>query len=94
MPGRLISQRINTSSEPFSRAAARHANIVEQVFGRPLSGGRWAAALFNRGEEPRNISVPPLAMLDHLPRAVQLYQNNYMITLDLGRLYHTYVPRQ
>ena len=44
MPGRLISQRINTS-EPFSRSAARHTNIVEQVFARPLPGGRWAAAL-------------------------------------------------
>jgi alpha-galactosidase len=55
--GRLVSQATNVSGEPSSRTAARHNNIVEQVFARELSGGARAVALFNRGEAPRNISV-------------------------------------
>lgn len=54
--GRLISQTTN-ASDSSSRTAARHANIVEQVFARELSGGARAVALFNRGEFPRNMSV-------------------------------------
>lgn len=56
LPGRMIRQRLNTSA-PTSESAARHTNIVEQVFTRPLAGGQQAVALFNRAEAPRNMSV-------------------------------------
>ncbi len=56
MAGWLVAQATN-GSDPSSRTAARHTNIVEQVFARKLSGGARAVALFNRGELSRNMSV-------------------------------------
>ena len=38
-------------------SAVRTDNIVEQVFVRELSGGDLAICFFNRGEEPRNMSI-------------------------------------
>eukprot|EP01047_Picozoa_sp_COSAG01_P088268 COSAG01_NODE_20691_length_940_cov_0.774078_2_plen_165_part_01 len=43
--GRLVSQATNVSGDPSSRTAARHNNIVEQVFARELSGGARVCAV-------------------------------------------------
>ena len=53
--GKLIHQQTNLSSP--AAAAVRSANIVEQAWARPLSGGAVALCLFNRDERPRNVTV-------------------------------------
>ena len=50
-PARLVRQRANST-------VVNSTTIVEQVFVRPLSGGRLAAVLLNRGERTAAMRVP------------------------------------
>lgn len=52
LPPRLVGQ-----TPPFGHPSATTLNITSQLFARPLSGGRIATLLLNRGLETSNLSV-------------------------------------
>lgn len=54
--GELLHQATNLSSSAPANEIRSH-NIVEQIWTRELSGGAVAVCLFNRDEQPRNMSV-------------------------------------
>lgn len=52
LPPRLVEQ-----TPPFGTPAATTLNISSQTFARPLSAGRIAVLLLNRGLQPASLSV-------------------------------------
>lgn len=54
-PTRLLGARTNITGLDYTEANS--TAIIQQVFARPLSGGRAAVVLFNRDDGPANASM-------------------------------------